>query len=302
MRHSGVLLPAKILGVLGGLFLGGMLLLAGFLKSSDPGLFIMQIRGYEILPQFSALWAHLVIWAEMILAVFLILRLAPRPALLGTIALMVFFIGVTAWSWAQGNTDACGCFGRVGGRHPRDVIIEDLVYIAIAAFSYWTAPWVSKSRIRWRVGLVALPVLAAGPWILPRMPIDSIITPLKPGVSLQTLAADDLRVPIDRGTVFLVFLADDCPRCEAALPTVFDLARTPGAPRVNGLFAGSRVESRAWVLKHVPPFAVAHSPEKAMRQYYRSLPVFVLARDGVIEALWYREAPSVEVVMEAAAR
>lgn len=302
MRQTGTLLPVRIFGGLGGLFLGGMLLLAGVLKSSDPGLFIMQIRGYEILPQYSALWAYLVVWAEFVLAVMLILRLAPRPALLGTVALMVFFIGVTIWAWANGNTDACGCFGRVGGRHPREVIIEDLAYIAIAAFSYWTAPWISRSRIRWGVGLVALPLLAAGPWILPRLPIDSLITPLKPGVSLQTLAADDVRVPLDSGTVFLVFLGDDCPRCEAALPTVYELARTPGAPRVNGLFAGSRAESRAWVLKHIPPFAVAHSPEKAMRQYYRALPVFVLAREGIIQALWYGEAPPVREVMEAASK
>lgn len=294
----------RVLGVIGTVIsigLGVMLLVAALLKAADPHLFIDEIRGYQVFPSLAPLAAYAFLLVEILIALVMILHVMPRFALAAFMALMLFFIGITAWAWAHGHTGGCGCFGRLASRPPWEVMIEDGIYVVLAGFSFWAVPaWIRSSRTRWVACAVALPVFLTGPWLLPRAPVDSFITGLKPGSNLQNLAADDLKQPLTEGKVFMAFLGDECPACIQSLPVLEQLAATEGAPRVNGIFAGDRKEKRAWALEHVPSFALAHASKKSLHQYYRRLPVFILMEDGRVQKIWWDRAPTPEQVLVAA--
>lgn len=294
--------PARfwdILGTLIGIGLGGMLLLAALSKAADPSLFVEQIRSYKILPAMAGFGAYAFIWIEIILGSLLLLAILPKPALAGTFALLLLFIGVTAWSMAHGNTSGCGCFGRLASRPPKEVIEEDGVYAVLAAAAFFLSPWIRLSRGRWIAYGLALPVLLASPWVAPLLPIDSWVTPIHRGADLENLAADDLKYPLSDGKLFVAFLGDDCASCVKALPMMEALGKEEGAPRMTGIFAGDRARKRAWALRNVPSFPLAHSPEKALRQYYRKLPVFVLLEQGKVRRVWWNRIPDPAEVLRA---
>jgi hypothetical protein len=288
------------LGVLAGIYVGVMLLYAAVLKAADPSLFIEQIRGYKIFPALATTGTFVFLWVEVIVAWMLILQVAPRWSLLAFAALMLLFVGVTAYAWSQGNASDCGCFGRMASRPPKEVILEDLAYVAVAVFAFWKSPWISDSRPRWILYGVTLPIFLALPWVAPRLPIDSVVTPMRPGYSLETLAADDLKVPLGEGSVFVAFLGETCPRCDAALPMMAELTQLEGGPKVTGVFAGDRARKRAWALDRLPAFPLASASEKTLRQYYRNLPVFALLEDGVVKRIWWRRTPTADEVMREA--
>ncbi len=307
---------SRIAGAVVSIGLGAMLLLAALLKAADPALFVDQIRGYGILPSLAPFGAHAFFFFEFLLGLLLVLRLLPRLALTGFTLLMLLFIGVTAWTWAHGNVSGCGCFGRLASRPPREVILEDSGYVVLAVLAFLVAPWQSPGRSfasylgqrdgggaeprgRWIAFAILFLLLFATPWLAPRLPIDSWVTPLHPGVSLENLAADDLKTPLSDGSVLIAMLGKDCTACLAALPKLDALAGISGAPRITGIFAGDRNATRSWVLEHVPSFPMAHAPEKSLRQYYRKLPVFILLRDGRIRRIWWNRAPEPSQVMSA---
>ena len=144
-----------------------------------------------------------------------------------------------------------------------------------------------------------LPLFLAMPWAAPRLPVDPWVTSMRPGVSLEHLAADDLKVPLSDGRVFVAFLSDGCAACPEALPMMETLGRSSGAPRVTAIFAGDRAAKRAWALEHVPSFPLAHAPVKSLRQYYRKLPVFLLLEEGTIRRIWWNRIPSPQEVLNA---
>lgn len=286
-----------IFGILAALFLGGMWLYAASIKAADPDLFVEQIRGYGVFPSLAGVAAPIFLWVELLLGFTLILRVAPRWSLLGTAALLLFFIAVTAYAWSQGRTEDCGCFGRMGGRPPSEVILEDTIYLALAAFAFLVSPWRSRSRPRWIAAAALLPISLGAPWIAPRLPVDSLVTGIRPGYNLDRLAADDLKIDLGEGSVFVALLGEDCRACVEALPLMAALNQDERGPKVIGIFAGDRARKRAWALEHVPAFPLAHSPAKALRQYYRKLPVFFLARDGKITRIWWGNPPAKETVI-----
>lgn len=295
-RGTGRLL--RFLGGLAGVALGCVFLVAALIKSADPGLFADQITAYKILPRsLSAAAAHGVILCELFLGALLLLRLVPRVVLLFAMALLLLFLGATAWAWSHGNAESCGCFGRAAGRGPLAVIIEDLIYLAVALFSFALSRWKTPARKRWIGGAVAVPFLLAAPWIGPVAPVDAWVTPVRPGADLSTLAADGLRVPLGEGTVFLALLGKDCAACDAAVPGMSDLAASADGPKVAAVFAGGNREMRAWRLQHVPAFPVGYAPAKVLRQYYRSLPVFILLEEGRIRKAWWGDWPGAEAVL-----
>jgi hypothetical protein len=286
-----------LLGILAQLFLGGMLLYAAILKAADPTLFIEQIRGYKLFPGLAPLGAYVMLWVEFILGGMMIWHVAPRWSLLGFAGLMLFFIGVTAWAWSRGNASDCGCFGRMAARPPKEVILEDLAYLALAAYAFWRAPWLGESRGRWMIYALTIPLFLALPWVAPLLPVDSLVTPVKAGYNLETLAAEDLKVPLGDGRVFLAFLGDNCSECVAALPMMAELTQRDGAPKVTGVFAGDRAHKRAWALDQLPAFPLANASEKTLRQYYRKLPVFLLLEEGAVRQVWWRRQPTVDEIM-----
>lgn len=289
IRRLLVLLPA-----LGLVLVWGS---ASFLKSLDPVAFAEQITLHGITP---AAWgrglAFFFIALETFLAVAHLTLFRPRLAFLGSGLLLLFFIGVTGLAWAQGNTEGCGCFGRLAARHPRSVIVEDAGFLALAAIGFLAArgrPTGSRSR---RAFAALVPLALLLPLLGPRIPADDLITDFKVGADMTDLAAEDLPGALNDGLVLLVLLGDPCPACVEGLDRLNDIAGREGGPQVVAIFAGDRPRARAWALEHVPAFAVASAPERVLRQYYRALPRVALLREGRIVKVWRNRIPGWEQV------
>lgn len=275
---------------------GVVYLVAAAIKGADPALFVEQIRGYKILPDAIApLAAPAMVVLEAMLGFALLLRVWPRPTILAAGTLMLLFIGATAWAWAHGNASSCGCFGRLASRGPGAVILEDALFVSLLAFAYVFGGGGAGRRRRiafW----VLLPLALALPWIGPALPVDGWVTSLRPGASLKDLAADDLKAPLDEGRVLIALVGPDCRACDEAIEPLNAVAESAGELRVTAIFAGDRKAKFAWRNEHVPGFPVAHAPEKALRQYYRKLPAFMLLESGVVRRIWWDRPPRLEEI------
>lgn len=124
------------------LALGGILLVAGFLKVDAPDKSAMSVRAYEILPiSVANAFGYALPWFEVGIGLLLILGIAVRiNALIGT-GLMVLFIIAISQAWARGLTIDCGCFGSGGQVAPEDTrylqeIIRDLALAIAGLFAY----------------------------------------------------------------------------------------------------------------------------------------------------------------------
>lgn len=98
------------------LVLGGVMLVAGALKVSDPETAAQAVRAYEILPPGLA---DPVGWGlpflEIAIGLLLILGFGVRHTAAAAGVFMVVFIAAVASAWARGLAIDCGCFGG-GGR------------------------------------------------------------------------------------------------------------------------------------------------------------------------------------------
>ena len=107
------------IGLLARLILGGVLLVAGYLKAFSPDKSMMAVRAYELLPIWLANVLGIILpWLEIGAGLLLILGVATRYAAIFGSALMVLFIIAIAQAWARGLSIDCGCFGGGGTIDP----------------------------------------------------------------------------------------------------------------------------------------------------------------------------------------
>jgi uncharacterized membrane protein YphA (DoxX/SURF4 family) len=107
------------IGLLARLILGGVLLVAGYLKAFSPDKSMMAVRAYELLPIWLANVLGIILpWLEIGAGLLLILGVAIRYASIFGSALMVLFIIAIAQAWARGLSIDCGCFGGGGTIDP----------------------------------------------------------------------------------------------------------------------------------------------------------------------------------------
>ena len=97
------------------LILGGVLLVAGALKVTDPYGSATSVRAYQILPIDLANFLGFVLpYAEVAIGIFLVVGIWVRLAAIAGVALMVMFIIAIGQAWARGISLDCGCFGKGG--------------------------------------------------------------------------------------------------------------------------------------------------------------------------------------------
>ena len=106
-------------GLAARLTLGGVLLVAGFLKYDEIDKSQMAVRAYEMLPIALANFIGIVLpFAEIGMGLLLILGAATRiTAALSALLMVVFVIGISQ-AWARGLSIDCGCFGGGGQVEP----------------------------------------------------------------------------------------------------------------------------------------------------------------------------------------
>ena len=127
------------------LILGGVLLVAGALKFTDPYSSATSVRAYQILPVDLANFLGFVLpFAEVVIGIFLIVGIWVRLNAIAGGALMVMFIIAIGQAWARGISLDCGCFGKGGLLDSDELpvwnytleIARDIVLAAFAIYIY----------------------------------------------------------------------------------------------------------------------------------------------------------------------
>lgn len=106
------------MGLLARLVTGGVWIVAGGLKITEPDASIAAVRAYELLPTSAAEVVGLALPAlELVIGIGLVLGVLTRgAAVLSAVLFVAFIIGIAS-VWARGIEIDCGCFGG-GGSDP----------------------------------------------------------------------------------------------------------------------------------------------------------------------------------------
>ena len=109
------------LGLVFRLVVGGVLLVAGYLKAFNPSKAKMAVRAYEALPiPVANILGVALPWIEIGAGLLLILGVAVRQTAIFSGFLMLIFIIAIAQAWARGLSIDCGCFGGGGQVSAKD--------------------------------------------------------------------------------------------------------------------------------------------------------------------------------------
>ncbi len=295
----------RLAGILGGVFLGTVLLVAAWAKALDPAAFAEQItaEGLDFLLP-AATVALLALALEVGLGGALVLAIRRWWVLLPTAALVVFFLFLTGRTYVrhlQGiepEVASCGCFGNLVQRTPGEAFWGDVLLMVPALLLAFLA----RDRGPWpRARLAAVTALTAGAvalaWKAPDLPLDDLATRLRPGVDPLAFCAgaagDGLEVCLDG---ILPELADG-----EHVVIVADVTAEAFGDRVERLneyhWAGSG--PNLWVLTGNteeelfgfrfgtgPAFELRETPPALLRPLYRTLPRSFLVRGGRVVETW----------------
>ena len=292
---------ARAAGALGGVFLGGVLLVAAWVKALDPAAFAAQITGEGLdflLPAGAVALVALAL--EVALGGALVLAIRRRWNLWPTAVLVAFFLFLTGRAYLrhlQGVEPAggagCGCFGNLVQRTPAEAFWGDVLLMVPALLLAFVAgdrgPGWPRVRLAAVAALTAAAVVFA--WKAPELPLDDLATRLRPGVDPATLCAgpagDGLEVCLDG---ILPELADG--EHVVILADVTDEALGGSVQRLNEYHRAGRGPA-LWVLTgnteeelfgfrfgKGPAFELRETPPALLRPLYRTLPRSFLVRGG----------------------
>jgi uncharacterized membrane protein YphA (DoxX/SURF4 family) len=285
--------PLVLAAHVGRVALGAVFIAAGVLKALDVAEFARQTASYGLIgPGLAALAAPLLIALETTLGVALLLGWRPRMVAVLVAMLLVFFIGLEGWGLTQGRTESCGCFGAAVQRTPLQVIFEDLGFLALAALA-WAGLGGWRARGRWAGATVAAAaVLSLGAAVAsPRLPIDGLVTTLRPGRTVADLGLA-ARLPDAGQGVTLVALLDltDSSAKDAAAD-LNALAAAPGAPKVVALTPSTEEEHAAFLWEAYPSFPIVPVERPLLKPLFRRLPRYFLVRDGRVARVFEGSRP-----------
>jgi uncharacterized membrane protein YphA (DoxX/SURF4 family) len=126
------------------LVVGGVWVVAGVLKISDPAANVRSVRAYQLLPEAVVpTVGHALPALEIVVGAALLLGLLTRvTAAVSALMLAAFVIGIAS-AWARGLSIECGCFGGGGSpaanaaaKYPWD-IARDVGLLLLSAWLVW---------------------------------------------------------------------------------------------------------------------------------------------------------------------
>ena len=123
------------------LALGGVFVVAGFLKILDPGSLLAATDTYQIIPYRWSYWLALYLpWVEALAGLGILSRKAyPGSLFLITIMLVGFLIALIQ-AWGRGLNIICGCFGNASAESTSRYVFyvsRDLALLSLAGFLWW---------------------------------------------------------------------------------------------------------------------------------------------------------------------
>ncbi len=286
------------LGMLGGVFLGCVLLFAVWAKALDPAAFAEQIHAEGLdfaLPAQAVALLALALEAGLGLALLLGLR---RSWVLVPAALLVaFFLTLTGRAWwlaAHGLQPdiSCGCFGNLVERTPAEAFWQDLLLLVPPLFLSFLGRERGAPRFPpVRTALAAAAALAAVgfAWKAPELPLDDLATRLRPGAQVNEMCAGSGDQRICLGTVVpelrqgdhLVVMASlDDPQLTGSVDALNAYAGEAGKPALWVLAAVTPEQRQAFFWKWGPVFQIRETPPELLRPLYRRLPRAFMVKDG----------------------
>jgi Methylamine utilisation protein MauE len=309
----------RVLGNLGGVFLGAVLLIAAWAKALDPAAFADQIHaeGLDFLLP-AGVVALIGVALEVGLGSALVLCIRRRWVLAPAAGLVVFFLfltGRTYWRALHGiETEAgCGCFGNLVQRTPAEAFWQDALLMVPALLLAFLAARFSAGVPRVRTAVAAALTVAAVvfAWKAPELPLDDFATRLKPGVDALSWCAgsggDSPRVCMD-GILpelavgeHVVVLADVTDEAFAAeVERLNEYQWNGNGPALWVAVGNTEEELFGFRFGHGPAFEIREAPPALLKPLYRTLPRSFLVQDGVVVAT-YRGLPPLEELAATAA-
>ena len=119
------------------LLFGGVFIYAGAMKAWDPGVFLMDVRSFDLLPDPYAAWLALFLpWLEIFSGLAVISGLFRKGGLLVLNASLIIFLMAIIISWYRGINIQCGCFGDTGDAASNYVqlIVRDVLLLALGLY------------------------------------------------------------------------------------------------------------------------------------------------------------------------
>jgi uncharacterized membrane protein YphA (DoxX/SURF4 family) len=138
-------------GLVARLIVGGVWIVAGWLKLPDPAGSVRAVRAYQLLPEAVVpTVGYALPVVEIAVGVLLVVGLGTRvAAAVSAVMQVAFIIGISA-AWARGIQIECGCFGGGGAtatdataKYPWDIARD----VALALTSMAIALW-PRTRLR----------------------------------------------------------------------------------------------------------------------------------------------------------
>jgi uncharacterized membrane protein YphA (DoxX/SURF4 family) len=132
--------PPGVVGLLARLVLGGVLIVAGWVKIVDITGSVQSVLAYELFSyEVARVVGTMLPVLEIAVGLLLVTGLLTRAAAAVGGLLMIVFIAGVASAWARGLAIDCGCFGAGGPVDPEDTrylteILRDLGLLALAAW------------------------------------------------------------------------------------------------------------------------------------------------------------------------
>ena len=276
-------------------------LFAALLKALDPQSFREQIAMYGIFPDLAGFAAWTLIIVEIGLATALIVNLFPRVVPLLMIGLLVFFIGITWYGMSIGLGENCGCFGNLVHRGPEQVIIEDALMIIALLFAA-VVLWSHRGR-RLVPRLAVTVAAAAGAALLTgtsaALPVDDLVTQLRPGASLTAWPVDGLYgKDLNKGTHVVFLFTVESETIGADVQAMNAIAQRAEVTSPVGLIVDGTEHLTRLMFEYAAAFPVAAIEPRFARPLYRTLPRVFVLEDGVVTHTW-SELPAPSVVVDA---
>lgn len=310
----------RALGVLGGVFLGVVFLVAAWAKSLDPSAFAGQItsEGLDFLLPAGAV-ALIALALEVFLGSALVLAIRRWWILWPTTALVAFFLFLTGrsyWRFSRGilpeEGGSCGCFGNLVERTPAEAFWQDLLLMVPALLLAFLARDRADRQPIWRLAVVSVLTVAGlvFSWKAPELPLDNLATRLKPGVDAMAFCAGSEasgtrvcmdgvlpEVAVGEHVVILAELDDEAWGETTGALNEYHWAGT--GPTLWVLTSASNEELFNFRFARGPSFEIREAPPALLKPLYRTLPRSFLVRDGeVIET--YSGWPPLEDLVAAA--
>jgi hypothetical protein len=275
-------------GVVAASLLGGVLLLAAYAKAIDPHGFAVRLRDVVPVPDAIAYPGALVVVAfEAGLGAALLGGSRHPLVLLLTTATFLAFVGIVAWQLVRPDgVAACGCFGQLLERTPRQALYEDVAFAALSGLA-WLGRTARSGVFRPGPSVLGAGASVALALFAPWLPLDDQATALAPGASVEATQLDGI-VPELRAGRHLVLLLDRAdPTTRTRIAHLNERLKLPhGATAVWGFADDNPGLAAAFLWSAGPAFEVRSVAPRMLRRLYRTLPRSALLDAGHVVATW----------------